>query len=137
MWSFWEAHNYQLLDIRGRMIADCDQFSESARLQEIWNYIGIPRENLKQVSMLSKALNQLYQALNPFQAKYSYQSEVSFQSKVPETIVFESPHDLFYLTLGINNLSDFASRLSGFNYHSHSWLGSWASIKLSGVSVSS
>jgi len=32
---------------------------------------------------------------------------------------------------------DSASRLSGFNYHSHSWLGSWVSIKLSGVSVSS
>ena len=29
------------------------------------------------------------------------------------------------------------SRLSGFNYHSHSWLGLWVSIKLSGVSVSS
>lgn len=29
------------------------------------------------------------------------------------------------------------TRLSGFNYHSHSWLGLWVSIKLSGVSVSS
>ena len=47
------------------------------------------------------------------------------------------------ITANLNQFTDgssfigFGSRLSGFNYHSDSWLGLWVSIKLSGVSVSS
>lgn len=44
MARFWEALNYRIVDVRGRLL-NVDQFAQSAVRQEVWDYFAVPAEH--------------------------------------------------------------------------------------------
>lgn len=45
MGDFWFARDYVIYDINGRRMETVDMFAESGIVQDVWDYVAVPKEN--------------------------------------------------------------------------------------------
>ena len=56
---FWKEKRYDIFDIMGRPLTNERIFAESATIQEVWDYIALPNENIQLYKKVSKSLRKV------------------------------------------------------------------------------
>ena len=108
MWDFWKHHEYTILDIRGRRLSSSADFCRSSAVQDLWNYVAVPKEDRNRIENLAGALQSLWMGMIVDDSGRKYRSTLAFGEGTPKQLSLTSPYDHAKLKTKITNRSNFA-----------------------------